>query len=286
MGTVPEALREQAGGGASDAPRGQAGGKAAGARGQGAEAAAGAREQARAASAGTREQAGGRTAGTREQAGEEAAGAPKRHRNARGQGNRLAEDIVAGALALIERTGSDEAVTLRAVAREVGIAAPSIYAHFPDRESIVMAVVVRVFDELAETIRKGSDAAGPDPVDALVAACAAYLDYGLSHPARYGVLFAQRGVMPEDYCAPVPLGPDGRPVLEFGAEAFALLVQSIEACVRAGRSTSKDVVGDATAVWVALHGTVTLRTALPGFPWPELSGFNRQLVLPLAQVEA
>ena len=54
-----------------------------------------------------------------------------RHRNPRGQGTRLSEDIVAGALALIERTGSAEAVTLRAVAREAGIAAPSIYAHFP-----------------------------------------------------------------------------------------------------------------------------------------------------------
>jgi AcrR family transcriptional regulator len=215
---------------------------------------------------------------------DQAAGAPKRHRNARGQGNRLAEDIVTGALALIERTGSDEAVTLRAVAREVGIAAPSIYAHFADRESIVLAVVARVFDELAQAIRAGSAAAGPDPVDVLVAGCAAYLDYGLSHPARYGVLFVQRAVTPEAYSAPVPLGPDGRPGP--GAEAFALLVQAIEACVEAGESASTDVIADATAVWVALHGTVTLRTALPGFPWPELSPFVRKIVLPLAQVQA
>lgn len=191
---------------------------------------------------------------------------------------------MSAALALIERTGSDEAVTLRAVAREIGIAAPSIYAHFPDREAIVMAVVVRVFDELAEAIRKGAGSAGPDPVDVLVAGCSAYLEFGLSHPARYGVLFAQHGVRPEEYCAPVPLGADGRPVLEFGAEAFALLVRSIEACVEAGKSASTDVIADATAVWVALHGTVTLRTALPGFPWPELDTFTRQIVLPLARV--
>jgi AcrR family transcriptional regulator len=67
--------------------------------------------------------------------------AARRRRNARGQGARLTEDIVTGALALIERTGSAEAVTLRAVAREVGIAAPSIYPHFADREAIVTAVV-------------------------------------------------------------------------------------------------------------------------------------------------
>ena len=72
--------------------------------------------------------------------------------------------------------------------------------------------------------------------------------------------------------------------MEFGAESFALLVQAIEDCVAAGVSASTDAVADATAVWVALHGTVTLRTALPGFPWPELHEFAHQLVLPLARV--
>src|SRR5450755_1847650 len=93
-----------------------------------------------------------------------AAGRTHRRRNARGEGVRLADDIVAGALALIERAGTDEAVTLRAVAREIGIAAPSIYAHFADRDAIVMAVVLRVFDELSDAIEKGVAAAGPDPV--------------------------------------------------------------------------------------------------------------------------
>ena len=68
-----------------------------------------------------------------------------------------------GALALIERAGSAEAVTLRAVAREVGIAAPSIYPHFADRDAIVTAVVARVFDELAAAIEagRGGGRAGP-----------------------------------------------------------------------------------------------------------------------------
>ena len=210
----------------------------------------------------------------------------RHRRNARGQGNRLADDIVRGALALIERTGSDDAVTLRAVAREVGIAAPSIYPHFADREAIIMAAVVRVFDELADAIEKGAAAAGTDPVDVLVAGCQAYMEFGLDHPARYGLLFSPRGLAPEDYCKPVPIGPDGSPVMEFGAEAFAQLVQAIQDCVEGGASASTDIVADATAVWVALHGTVTLRTALLGFPWPDLLTFNRQLVLPLARITA
>lgn len=191
-----------------------------------------------------------------------------------------------GALALIERAGSDEAVTLRAVAREVGIAAPSIYAHFADRDAIIMAAVLRIFDELTDAITEGADAAGPDPVDRLVAGCAAYLGYGLGHPARYRVLFAEHRTVPVELCRPVSLSPDGPPVMEFGAEAFAQLVQAIKACAEAGMSASTDVVADATAVWVALHGTVTLRTALPGFPWPDLARFTRQLVVPLARVMA
>src|ERR1700743_2641011 len=88
---------------------------------------------------------------------------PRHRRNARGQGNRLAEEIVRGALAIVERTGSDDAVTLRAVAREVGIAAPSIYAHFADREAIIMAAVVQIFDELADAVEQAEAAAVPDP---------------------------------------------------------------------------------------------------------------------------
>ncbi len=192
---------------------------------------------------------------------------------------------MSGALALIERTGSDEAVTLRAVAREVGIAAPSIYAHFPDRDAIVMAVVMRIFDELGEAIQKGTESAGQDPAARLVAGAEAYVAFGLGHPARYGVLFSERRMAAQDYCKPVPIGPDGRPVLEFGAESFALLVEGIEACVKAGASASTDVIADATAMWIALHGTVSLRTALPLFPWPDIGKFVSELVLSLARIK-
>jgi AcrR family transcriptional regulator len=210
--------------------------------------------------------------------------ARKRRRNPRGQGARLTGDIVAGAIALIDRTGSGESVTLRAVAREVGIAAPSIYAHFADRDAILMAVVARIFDELTEAIGQGPGPDMTDPVGRLVAGCVAYVAFGLDHPARYAVLFSEPWPEAPEYCKPVALGPDGRPVLDFGAESFALLVEAIDACVKAGASASTDVVADTTAVWVALHGTVSLRIALPRFPWPDPDAFVRGFVLSLAKV--
>jgi AcrR family transcriptional regulator len=209
---------------------------------------------------------------------------PKRQRNARGQGGRLTEEIVSGALALIEREGTDEAVTLRAVAREIGIAAPSIYAHFADRDAIMMAVVARVFDELSEAISHALVAAGEDPVARLVAGCEAYVSFGLGHEARYRVLFAEQRQGAKQYCRPVAFAPNGHLLLEFGAETFALLVDGLAACIAAGRSASTDALADSTAIWVAMHGTVSLQTALPGFPWPEADGFVRQFVLRLARV--
>src|ERR1700732_4657292 len=173
-----------------------------------------------------------------------ASGAARRQRNARGQGGRLTEDIVSAALALIERTGSHEAVTLRAVAREAGIAAPSIYAHFPDRDAVLMAVVARIFDELTQAIEQGQKTAGHDPAGRLVAGCEAYVAFGLGHPARYSMLFStQRPAAPDP--KPVPTGPDGRPVPAFGAQSLALLVQAIQDCVTAGGSASTDGVADA-----------------------------------------
>ncbi len=210
--------------------------------------------------------------------------APSRRRNRRGEGARLSEEIVEGALALIDGNGTDEAVTLRAVARQVGIAAPSIYARFADRDEIIVAVVLRVFEELTAEIKSAMADGAEEPVEMLVRGCLAYVRYGLDHAARYGVLFSERRLSVLDRCSPIAVGKDGLPVLEFGAEAFALLVEGVETCVRSGASASEDVLADAISIWVAMHGTVQLRTSLPDFPWPDTERFVRTFVLSLAHI--
>ena len=173
--------------------------------------------------------------------------AQRHQRNARGQGTRLADDIVRGALALVERTGSDEAVTLRAVAREVGIAAPSIYAHFADREAIIMAAVVQVFDELAAAIEKAEAAVSADPVQRLLAGCQAYLEFGLGHPARYGLLFALRGVAAGGMLQTGADGTGRRPrYWRSGPRRSRCCCRPSRNVWKAGVSASTDVLADAT----------------------------------------
>ena len=76
-----------------------------------------------------------------------------RVRNPQGQGVRLRADLIAAADRLLAETGDLHGLSLRAVAREVGIATPSIYLHFPDKAALVRAVLEARFAELAETIR-------------------------------------------------------------------------------------------------------------------------------------
>ena len=202
-----------------------------------------------------------------------------RRRNPRGEGSRLAREIVDGALAIITRTGSAEAVTLRSVAREVGIAAPSIYAHFPDREAILAAVVMKVFDDLRDRLEE-ADAPLSDPIERLVAGSQAYVSFGLENPGRYSTsVHAGTSSGPS---SSHPASSRSRSCRRSEERASRCSSTAIRDCVDAGVSSSTDVFADATAVWVALHGTVSLWSTMCEGPWPNGPDFVRRLALSLA----
>ena len=80
-----------------------------------------------------------------------------RQPNRRGEGVRLRSEILAAAAKILDATGDENAVTLRAVARAAGISAPSIYAHFPNRQAILLAVVEDAFSDLTDHLRTAAD---------------------------------------------------------------------------------------------------------------------------------
>lgn len=189
---------------------------------------------------------------------------PVRRRNRRGEGGRLREDIVTAAAELLDDTGDEHAVTLRSVARRVGIAAPSIYPHFPDQPAIMLAVVQREFAALEGLLRSAAEQAGDDPRRRLRAVCDAYLDFARSHPERYRTMFA--GVW-------IP-ALDGSSLTEedmaaLGSETLEFLAGALGECVAAGIARSDDVSADATALWLGLHGLAHQRAVSPSFHWPQ-----------------
>jgi AcrR family transcriptional regulator len=207
---------------------------------------------------------------------------PPRQRNRRGEGSKLRAEILDAAADLLEETGSEQEVTLRAIARHVGIAAPSIYEHFPNRDAIVQEVVDRAFIDLRLALQ-GAWRPETTPAGKLQAAGLAYLTYAQEQPNRYRLLFARRDLIdseptigPHQPAADnsVPLGP--RPLLPARPaprETFLVLVNLLAACVDAGQSTSADPFGDAVTLWIAMHGYAMLRISFPQFPLPKSDEF-------------
>jgi AcrR family transcriptional regulator len=182
---------------------------------------------------------------------------PARKPYRRGEGGKLRGDIIATAAALIEETGSEQSVTLREIARRIGIAAPSIYEHFPNRDAIVYAVIDDSTSQLRTAIEQALDSQ-PGPLDRLRAGCAAYLRFADQRPGQYRVLFSRYQHL-----------ADRRP--DRGAirtQALHLLVAALRDCASAGQITSDDPHSDAIIIWAALHGYATLRASLPLFDWP------------------
>lgn len=200
-------------------------------------------------------------------------GAPatQRSANKRGEGSQLRSEILAAAARLLARNRSRDAVTLRAIAREAGIAAPSIYGHFADRDAILDEVVADTFVALAAACRlaAGGAASGEDEARAI---CGAYLSFAKSNAGQYSILFERSEA---NIAEPPHAYPEG-------LEAFAMLERAmVRAAAEMGREAT-DPGRDAQCVWAGLHGLATLTPSTPGFPWrseTDLAGHLVSVVL-------
>jgi AcrR family transcriptional regulator len=183
--------------------------------------------------------------------------ASPRRRNPRGQGGLLRDDIIEAASRLLADPASPP-LTLRAVAREVGVAATSVYLHFADIQSLVVAVSERRFSELVKLQDERVDAA-TSPRDRVVAGCRAYCEFGIANPGHYQVMFSSP--LPQTESVPVEQMP--------GYAVFAELIEAVGEAI--GRPASDSLAFEtATMIWQWLHGTVSLRISRRRFPWPPL----------------
>lgn len=90
------------------------------------------------------------------------------------------------------------ALSLRAVAREVGMAPSAVYRYFPSRDELLTDLVVRAFDDQADAVAAAA-ARHRDPRAALRAGMLAYRAWGAANPERFGLLY---GAPVPGYAAP------------------------------------------------------------------------------------
>ena len=181
----------------------------------------------------------------------------ERKRNPRGQGERLREDIVTAAADMLADPAAPP-LTLRGVARAVGVAATSVYLHFDNVELLVLEVARRGFGELRAAQEAAMDPAAT-PCERLRARSLAYCDWAMANPGHYQWMFAN----PMRISASSWEGLPGQP-------QFAAMVAAVAECL--GRPPADpESATTARLLWHLLHGTVSLRIARPFLPWPPIS---------------
>src|ERR1700738_4348258 len=116
---------------------------------------------------------------------------PRRSRARRGQGELLRAEILEAAERLLIATGDESALSIRAIAKAVGVTPPSIYLHFADRNELVYALVEHQFAHLDEAMQVAA-AGVEDPLDRVAARGRAYIDFGLANPEHYRLLMMGR----------------------------------------------------------------------------------------------
>jgi AcrR family transcriptional regulator len=192
----------------------------------------------------------------------------RRQRNRRGQGERLREELIDAAIEMIEAKQSDQ-LTLRGIARHVGIAATSVYLHFPDVDHVLAAVVARGFAMLTAATTEAAEGI-TDPAEELRARCRCYCRFGLEHPDLYLVMF--QADLPLTTVADDPAATPGR-------HSFENLLSAVERCLQAGLAPPHDdPFRLAALIWTAEHGIVLARISRPTFPWTPIDPFVDEMV--------
>jgi AcrR family transcriptional regulator len=102
------------------------------------------------------------------------------------------QEIIQTARRLLVEQGVD-AVSLRAIAREMGMTAPALYRYYDSHETLIKYVIADIFAELTDGVRAAIAAAGAanggDLTQKVIAACWEFRRWSLGHQREFGLLF-------------------------------------------------------------------------------------------------
>jgi AcrR family transcriptional regulator len=184
----------------------------------------------------------------------------------------LRNALVATALELLTQASPD-ALTLREVARRVGVNHRAVYRHFADKTALFAAVADSGYRVLVERLEEAvGSAPNAKPERKLLALALAYITFAIDFPAHYRIMFGRR------------LNEEGRfPELETHVEAArALIATELARGIRAGTLANWPIREAVFSFWSLAHGFVSLTLAHRiKVKRPLLEAYASEIIAPL-----
>jgi len=194
-----------------------------------------------------------------------------RSRNARGQGKQLRSELIEAAIRLLVELGNEKSFSMRALAKETNVSAPSVYLHFADKTQLFLAVLEKLVEEQIEIRRNAELAAGENSWDKLLAGELAYAKFALERSGHYMLLYDGRLLRNLDDPKSAAFG---KPILHRNTQ----LIQDIIVKHPTSRVTD-DPLRLALLLWSGIHGIVSLIINKPTIEWPDASVLVKQMAL-------
>lgn len=151
----------------------------------------------------------------------------------------LRSALVEAGLRALETTPVEE-LSLRALAREVGVSPTAVYRHFPDKQALLGALAAEGIEQLGQ-YQQAAAAGAEGNSDAFGATGRAYVRWALANPALFRLVFGQ--------CRDV--GPS-----IFGDNLAARLLQ--DKALRAVRGDASGAQQLMIQAWAVVHGLAML----------------------------
>jgi AcrR family transcriptional regulator len=180
----------------------------------------------------------------------------------------MVREIKEVARAHIAREGAN--LSLRGVARDVGIVASALYRYFPSRDALLTALITDAYEDLATAAAAAAAASARDELrERWMRICRAVREWALAHPAEYGLLY---GNPVPGYAAPAEtVEPAARVVLLLvdividGSEHVEPLAEAVPEAVRGDlrrlieqhpREIPEERLARVLAGWTQLFGLI------------------------------
>ena len=184
-------------------------------------------------------------------------------------GNLKAALISAG-LEILSEQGI-EGLSLRNVAKKIGVSHTASYNHFPDKQALLAAISTAGHEQLHQILLDTFEKTKNSPSQVIAEIALAYLQFALDNPAIFKLMFS--GALEEER--------DHPEYVEISQKSIALFEEIIVFCQRKRQLPEGKVENIAVKLWSLVHGFTYLMLENQ-FPREYMQGHNLKELLKIA----